>query len=303
MKKVVRRSDISKQENVPNKIAMQKSKTPAKKSFPTKMREQINSCKKPKTNKIISTVVEKRKADEYLAKYNNSSKNRFDGKNRAYKDHVKVPNSYYSAEYASKSVVKAQNKAYYGKTTLKDGIKPAPSALEALVSPPKHISEKAKSITRQTKYSRHGARQTMHNQDTPQMGGGSMHRSQLRNSGKSILASKGKNTAFEAVDKDLDMQQVPIKVFDMHGQVRAPMRVEEMQGAGMYRTNMEYQDTNAVQHRRTGSKRLKSREKGSRRSRGKVSGGSNSAGEGYRVNNQMYSQSLPARANPGFGDK
>ena len=125
--------------------------------------------------------------------------------------------------------------------------------------------------------SKQGFRQAMHYADTAQMGGlknsmqpnlnhrlpsshqkmesGDTQYSSIRNGARNIVSSKRNVLATELPDAEL--QQVPIKIFEMHGFVRAPMKVEEMQGTTIYRGDQDYHGTMGMNPRQTSSKRQK----------------------------------------------
>ena len=127
--------------------------------------------------------------------------------------------------------------------------------------------------------SRQGFRPAMHYSDTPQMGGlkssmqsnlnhrlpsshqrmesGDIQYSSIRNGGRNIVSSKRNIIANELTEKEMELQQVPIKIFEMHGFVRPPMKIEEMQGTTIYRAEMDYHGTMVINPRKTSSKRQK----------------------------------------------
>lgn len=296
---MIKKTDIGKKNVATKQIAMNSVKTPAKKSFPAKMREQVNSCKKPESKKILAVNMEFE-----AKKHKHISKDRFLNKEIDVK--ATIPSSYYQSEYngppdivyvANSQLKKDQNKA------------------QSLVSPHK-VSGKSSTVGRK---SRHGLRNKVQMPDNPQMGGskyapagisssqkrmesGGYNRAHLRNMGMGVIASRG--SVIETTDREFDMQQVPVKIFDMHGIVRAPMRVEEMQGATIYKTEMDYHGNMAHSAVRNSSKRLQSRDKVNRKSRGQLPASMEVNSPGYRINNQMYTQSLPLNNSPEtFGQK
>lgn len=125
---------------------------------------------------------------------------------------------------------------------------------------------------------------------------GGANRVHLRNGGMGIVNSKMGITA------EGEGEHVPLKVFDMHGGVRAPLRAEEMQGATVYRMDVDYHGGMEVNQKRASSKRTKSREM-HKKSRGKINPSDPRKNKAeYKVNNQMYSQSMPLKE-PVFGNK
>ena len=107
-RKIIRKSNIVKQHVNTKTLNSNDSKTPEKKTFPEKIREQVNSCKKPESNNIISTSPD--------LGMPHSSKNKHlhhISKNKNLKDHVKVPSSYYTSEKVTQSIINAQNSSYY----------------------------------------------------------------------------------------------------------------------------------------------------------------------------------------------
>jgi hypothetical protein len=137
-------------------------------------------------------------------------------------------------------------------------------------------------------------------QQRMESGGG--NRAHLRNGGMGIVNSRiiATNEAFE---KEIESQQIPLKIFDMHGSIRAPLRAEEMQGTTLYKMDMDCHGSMSGNQRRSLSKRTKSREKLNRKSRGKINPNDpNKNRVEYKVNNQMYSQSMPLKE-PVFGNK
>lgn len=187
-----------------------------------------------------------------------------------------------------------------------------PAALGSVLSPVKNNLTKVSNANAH-KYSR----QKVQNVNQPQMGGskampkrvsssqqrmesGGYNRAYLRNGGMGVIASRGTNHGMEALDGEFDMQQVPIKIFEMHGQVRAPLRAEEMQGTTIYKTDMDYHGM-VASSQRVSSKHMRSREKAHRKSKVKLPTDQKNAG--YKVGNPLYTQSLPLRNDAGGGAK
>jgi len=183
------------------------------------------------------------------------------------------------------------------------------------VSPSKNKSSKVEAIKRQQK-SRHNKRNVVQH-GSPQMGGGKTktkriassqqrmesggyNRAHIRNGGMDVIASH-KPTTMET--SEAEAHQIPVKIFEMHGNVRAPFRVEEMQGSTIYRQEMDYHNTIQNNPKRTSSKHLKNRDTASRKSRGKIGAAISGATKvEYTSTNPLYSQSMPLR-DPGFGSK
>lgn len=252
-------------------------KTPAKKSFPAKIREQVNSCKKPQSKKIISALAEYSEKQSQPHSNIKISQNKMNYKQRRGNNEFNyIPSSYYSSEYKGKNQAKIQNKINMSRTLLKDPIKTNPSAMETLISPPRHSSGKGNKQMNE-KLSRHGNRNHKKVIQNPQMGGGSKipskrissshykqamesgsyTRGKLRNGGMGVITTVSNSP--EAIG--MDIQQVPVKVFDMSGHVRHPMRVEKMQGSTVHRKEMDFNGrTNAIL-KRTASKKSRSRER------------------------------------------
>ena len=210
------------------------------------------------------------------------------------------------------------------KSALKNTIKPAPTTVEALVSPQKSIGSKINSLT-DAKYSRHSTRQSLHYAEYKQMGdkngypdnmnhrlnsqqrldSSNKQRSFLRNNGKNVMSTMASQGMNEYNDKEVDLQQVPVKVFEMHGNVRSLAKNEELQNSTYYRKGDEYRNgKSSHQQIRTTSKRLKSRDKNTTRKQTKVSGSmTQPKSETHKMKNNLYSQSMPLKNDMSYKQK
>lgn len=219
----------------------------------------------------------------------------------------------------SKSVIAVQDATHHANSQLKETVKPNPTAVDALVSPVKKYPKKMKNTVNMN-YTKQGYK-PYGKIDSPQMGGfkysmsdnmnhrilsshqkmesGGTKLIPIRNTGLGMSSSNLKGVTVDYAEREFDMQQVPLKIFEMHGDVRHPMKVEEMQGTTIYRTDMDIHGTMAMSSKRTPTKALHSREKSHRKSRGKLKQTSESKRDVYYAANPAFSQSLPAQGAPG----
>ena len=135
-------------------------------------------------------------------------------------------------------IILIQSTPYYQKSQIKSGAKQASPGVQAITSPVKIPTGKAMGIssmgnTNSEMNSRQGFRPAMHYSDTPQMGGlkssmqsnlnhrlpsshqrmesGDIQYSSIRNGGRNIVCSKRNIIAKELTEKEMELQQVPIK--------------------------------------------------------------------------------------------
>ena len=219
-RKIVRKSNIVKQHINTNTLNSMDCKTPEKKSFPEKIRDQVNSCKKTDTGNIIST-----NPDLGMQNINKTKHLNHISKSKYLKDHVKVPVSYYSSEKVTQNIINVQNSSYYNKSMLKNTIKPGPTAVEALVSPQKGISSKINSLSN-PKYPKHSTRQSLQYAEYQQINekngysenmhhwlnlqkcldSGNKNRSYLCNNGKNVMSAMNSQGINEYDDKEVDIE-------------------------------------------------------------------------------------------------
>jgi len=255
-------------------------KTPGKKSFPTRMRDQINSCKKPESKKIINALEDYNKKQS-VPQYNKKlSKDRLNYNHRPNgNNYSKIPSSYYTDEYATKPAAKTHNKVNMSRALVKDSMKKGKATLLRMKSPPQTISSKLDKTTN-GKFSRHGTRHTKKVTQSPQMGGGTKppsrrmgashyrvamesgnyNKGHIRNGGMTMGGMAMGGTA-ESPEKNYEVQQIPLKVFDMHGHTRHPIKADEMQGSTIYKRDMEYSLPMGGSIRRTASKQRRSKDR------------------------------------------
>jgi hypothetical protein len=279
-RKIIKKDQvIDKTATVKNKIIIIKPKTPSKKSYPQKMRDQVYSCKKPESKKITNILSPSQMGNKASDYSKNKLKEKLHLKERGNSEAEKVPSSYYANDIVSKTVANMQNKSHTTKSHIKDPLKSLPTALDAIISPIKANSKV--SIIDQRKYSRHNKHRALkQSYVSQQMGGpnpasgrlpshqrvvamesGGFVRANLRNVGAGVVNTKDKNNAGEANDKVSDNYQVPVKIFEMHGNIRSILRPEEMQGTTVYKTDEENHKPVNSALRRTASKKQRNKGK------------------------------------------
>lgn len=258
---------------VSKRIIIEKPKTPAKKSYPQKMREKVNSCKKTESKKIIS-INSGNQMGNKIQNYNKSkSKEKLHLKERGINGSAKIPSSYYASEAVSKSVVSVQNKAHISRSQIKDPIKPVPSALDVLVSPQK--TNNVSNIVKQNLSKLNNTKVLKQTTNSQQMGGskpvtrrlpsqkrvvamesGGFANVHLRNVGAGIITTKATSNLTES--KEIDTHHIPVKIFEMDGEVRPALKSDEMQGTTIYKTESNNPKLMNATIRRTSSKKRRS---------------------------------------------
>lgn len=140
-------------------------------------------------------------------------------------DYSKIPNSYYQSEYNAKQPVKIPNKVSMSRALGKE-------AMIGMESPPHASTYKLDSLKHE-KLSRHGNRHSKKTIHSPQMGGSkppsrrmgaSHYRVAMESGGYNRVQARNSKVShtMESKEPKPEVQQVPLKVFDMHGHTRAP---------------------------------------------------------------------------------